>query len=312
VALQALDLPDFHEVHHAYTKGTAYLQAHFADLNFEQSGYIELASPIEALMLPGQEAWGVLDTIVRVPELVSYLRAKWPAFRAAGDINAASKILTLLHTQWKDLDNSTIRDITAWLLDVVKSNYSWPTHIGGIGDVHQTAKVVSSLRCFERISSYYVPLPTRAPWNPLGAQELQESSVSGVVIRRRQSSLEILLLKRKDETWVLPKGHIEPGEDPVTALRREIAEETNIRNVSVVKELPSFRYIFRPNEKSVSHKTVQYYVVEVLLREEPILKTDADHDDIRWFPLEQVHVVPLFYDDARQAISIATHWLHSR
>ena len=38
--------------------------------------------------------------------------------------------------------------------------------------------------------------------------------------------------------WQMPQGGIDPGEDPATAARRELFEETAIRSVDTIAELP--------------------------------------------------------------------------
>jgi predicted NUDIX family NTP pyrophosphohydrolase len=55
-----------------------------------------------------------------------------------------------------------------------------------------------------------------------------------LVYRRTAGQLEVLLahpggpiFRRRDAgAWTIPKGEIEPGEDPLTAARRELLEET--------------------------------------------------------------------------------------
>jgi predicted NUDIX family NTP pyrophosphohydrolase len=56
----------------------------------------------------------------------------------------------------------------------------------------------------------------------------------GIVLYRRKPRLEILLLhaggpfyaRRDDGAWSIPKGEIEPGEEPLMAAWREYEEET--------------------------------------------------------------------------------------
>ena len=56
---------------------------------------------------------------------------------------------------------------------------------------------------------------------------------AGLLLFRRRDRLEVLLVHpggplwaKKDEgAWSIPKGEIDPGEDPLTAARREFAEE---------------------------------------------------------------------------------------
>ena len=55
-------------------------------------------------------------------------------------------------------------------------------------------------------------------------------TVGGIIARMNQKNLEVLLTKRNVEPfkhmWCIPGGHIEPFEDAVTAVIREIKEET--------------------------------------------------------------------------------------
>jgi predicted NUDIX family NTP pyrophosphohydrolase len=67
--------------------------------------------------------------------------------------------------------------------------------------------------------------------------------------RRRGSDFEFFLVhpggpfwKNKDEgAWTIPKGMIEPGEDPLTAARREFAEETGFQIDGEFVEIGSFK-----------------------------------------------------------------------
>ena len=50
----------------------------------------------------------------------------------------------------------------------------------------------------------------------------------------------IAVVRQKGNSWSLPKGRIEDGEDPLTAARREIYEETGLTAVTLVAALPPF------------------------------------------------------------------------
>jgi len=47
----------------------------------------------------------------------------------------------------------------------------------------------------------------------------------GVVVN---AAGEVLLIRDRNGYWVFPKGHIDPGETPEEAARREVREETGI------------------------------------------------------------------------------------
>jgi 8-oxo-dGTP pyrophosphatase MutT (NUDIX family) len=52
---------------------------------------------------------------------------------------------------------------------------------------------------------------------------------------------KVAVVKNRDEFWSLPKGHIEEGEDALTAARREIQEETGLTQLVEVRELGSYQ-----------------------------------------------------------------------
>lgn len=50
-------------------------------------------------------------------------------------------------------------------------------------------------------------------------------TTGGVVINRQGS---VLVVNQRGTAWSLPKGHVDPGEEPLQAAIREIAEESGI------------------------------------------------------------------------------------
>jgi putative (di)nucleoside polyphosphate hydrolase len=52
--------------------------------------------------------------------------------------------------------------------------------------------------------------------------------------RKRKRGAEILDAR----SWQMPQGGIDPGEEPVAAAKRELWEETNVRSIELIAELP--------------------------------------------------------------------------
>ena len=51
----------------------------------------------------------------------------------------------------------------------------------------------------------------------------------GIVFRREEAAVTYLLVTAKNsEEWVLPKGHVEKGEQPEQTALREVLEETGV------------------------------------------------------------------------------------
>lgn len=85
-------------------------------------------------------------------------------------------------------------------------------------------------------------------------------SAGGVVVRKRKSSWEVLLLKDMNGVWTFPKGRIEKDEFPRGAAIREIFEEVGIRNINFLKVLPPIQYLYKRN--GLIKKTVHYFLFQ--------------------------------------------------
>jgi ADP-ribose pyrophosphatase YjhB (NUDIX family) len=51
---------------------------------------------------------------------------------------------------------------------------------------------------------------------------------------------EVLVVSQHGTSWSLPKGHIDPGESALVAAKREIYEESGIRELEFVRELGTY------------------------------------------------------------------------
>ena len=63
----------------------------------------------------------------------------------------------------------------------------------------------------------------------------------GVIILNNQN--KIFVGKRKDnpvDKWQMPQGGIDRGENHLTAMKRELYEETSIKSIEVIKELEGY------------------------------------------------------------------------
>ena len=60
----------------------------------------------------------------------------------------------------------------------------------------------------------------------------------GIIVLNKQN--KIFVGKRKDnpgDKWQMPQGGVDEGEDYITAMKRELLEETSIQNIEVIKEI---------------------------------------------------------------------------
>ena len=133
---------------------------------------------------------------------------------------------------------------------------------------------------------------------------VREPTSGGIVFRitKDKKDIEILLIQDSKERWTIPKGHIEPGETAKMTARREIEEETGLRNVSVITWLGKIHFKYRRMDKLVL-MTTQIYLVQALDgRERPI--PEKWMKGIRWFPFAEALDV-IEYEDIGKLMLIA-------
>ncbi len=62
-------------------------------------------------------------------------------------------------------------------------------------------------------------------------------SAGGVVVNAQG---QVLVVNQRGNSWSLPKGHLDPGENARQAAEREIYEESGVRELTYVRDLGSY------------------------------------------------------------------------
>ncbi len=124
----------------------------------------------------------------------------------------------------------------------------------------------------------------------------EEVSAGGVVMRCIDDVPHYLLIRDPYRNWGFPKGHLEAGESPEDAARREVAEETGIRVQAVRATLDCIDWHFRFRGRPV-HKTCHFFLMET----DDATTQPQRNEGItacRWAPFEEA-VRLLAYENAR-------------
>ena len=136
-------------------------------------------------------------------------------------------------------------------------------------------------------------------------QEIVREPTSGGIIFRLtkdKKDIEILLIQDSKGRWTIPKGHIEPGETAKMTARREIEEETGLKNVNILTWLGKIHFKYRRADKLVL-MTTQIYLVEAMdTHETPIVEKWMK--GIQWFPFADALDL-IEYDDIEKLMLIA-------
>ena len=104
---------------------------------------------------------------------------------------------------------------------------------------------------------------------------------AGVVVVRKSPSGWLFLMLRAYRNWDFPKGMVEPGEDPLTAARREVREETLIEDLEF-----EWGEVYTQTQPYGNRKIARYYVAstrteQITLPISPEIGR-PEHNEWRW------------------------------
>jgi 8-oxo-dGTP pyrophosphatase MutT (NUDIX family) len=86
---------------------------------------------------------------------------------------------------------------------------------------------------------------------------VHEESAGGVVFMKDQV---VILQRRSNNNWILPKGHLENDETHEEAAIREVFEETHLK-AEPICEVGETSYQFRVGTDKIIDKHVQYFLM---------------------------------------------------
>lgn len=117
------------------------------------------------------------------------------------------------------------------------------------------------------------------------------SHAGGVVFRKRDNETLYLVVSSSDgANWVLPKGHIDPGETPEIAALRELAEEAGVVG-EIVASLSEGHY-----ERADKEVDIQYFLIREVGSTE-----STENRTVRWEE-ENAALQLLTFTEAREAL----------
>jgi 8-oxo-dGTP pyrophosphatase MutT (NUDIX family) len=89
----------------------------------------------------------------------------------------------------------------------------------------------------------------------------RETSAGGVVVRRIHDRPHYLLIHDGHRNWGFPKGHVDQGESPEAAARREVEEEVGLVDLTLLAPLGCIDWYFRHDGRLI-HKYCDFFVFE--------------------------------------------------
>ena len=134
-------------------------------------------------------------------------------------------------------------------------------------------------------------------------------TVDVVIFTLRERELHVLLVQRKrwpfEGCWALPGGFIEMDESLEAAARRELEEETGVRDV-YLEQLYTFGEPGRdPRTRVIS---VTYFAL--VQSDKQVLRSSDETTDVRWFSMHEMP--PRLAFDHEQILACASSRLRSK
>ena len=126
---------------------------------------------------------------------------------------------------------------------------------------------------------------------------IEKNIVGAIIINKNE---KILIMSRKSDDFMggideLPSGNMETGEDMITALSREVKEETNCDMKEIVCYIDSFDY------KSGSGKKARQYNFAIKVEQtDNIILTE--HDAYTWQTVEEAIDNPKITNEVKETI----------
>ena len=140
-----------------------------------------------------------------------------------------------------------------------------------------------------------------------------ERSAGALIFRKEGSKIYYLLLhypssaKAKKDYWDFSKGHIEKGEDILTAIKREVVEETGLKDLKFVDGFQKkIEYFFKFQGQTI-FKTVVFYLAETQTKD---IKLSHEHIGFKWLPFEGA-MEQLTFKNAKDNLTLVNQLLNN-
>lgn len=136
---------------------------------------------------------------------------------------------------------------------------------------------------------------------PVIDEAVHETTAGGIIWRRSKDTneLELLLIQDAKNRWTIPKGHVEPGEEPKQTAEREIREETGLQDMKVMSWLGKVNFRYRRNHTLVL-MTMHIYLVQAL-GDTQKLKGEDWLNDMKWMSTNEA-IDKIAYEDIGKII----------
>ena len=146
----------------------------------------------------------------------------------------------------------------------------------------------------------------------------REFSAGAVIFRKEGDNVYYLLLHYESKHWDFAKGHIEKNETDEETVKREVEEETGIKDIRIVPGFKkTIKYFFRQyREKVAEHdrrrgktpwvfKLVKFYLAQTWTKE---VKLSPEHTEYKWLDFKSA-LKQLTHKNAKDILKKADEYI---
>ena len=142
----------------------------------------------------------------------------------------------------------------------------------------------------------------------MGRKIKKVRSAGAVVFRKEKGKILFLLIcygTKEKFWWDFPRGQIEKGETEEETAKREIFEETGIKNLKFFPGFKeSYRYFFRNGQELVFKENIIFLAETKTKR----IKLSFEHHDFVWLPFKEA-LSKLTYENSKEILKRANEYL---
>lgn len=116
---------------------------------------------------------------------------------------------------------------------------------------------------------------------------IHSHSTGGVVVNELG---KVIVVNQRGVSWSLPKGHIEHGEDEIETAKREIYEETGIKELELVRQLGNYER-HRIGKDGKEDDQTELKLIDIYLfkaKDQELKPIDPDNPEARWVAIDEV------------------------
>ena len=118
---------------------------------------------------------------------------------------------------------------------------------------------------------------------------LETEAAGGIVLNARG---EVAVVSTHDDFWSLPKGHIDQGEDALSAAKREICEETGLTRLTLIREFSTYqRYRGTSSGGDDTEELKTFHMFLFTTDEETLAPQDTYNPEARWVKQSNVETL---------------------